>query len=97
MRKYVFFIIIIAIALLFLVPESMIGEYRGLLKTKYFLRDLALKTRDIVSSLAKGEIPDDFNIWEEELKKKFEQGKKDVKEEVKDSLKEGAKEAIDEL
>lgn len=97
MRKYLFFISVIAIALLFLVPESLMGEYKGLLKTKYFLRNAAYKTKDIVSSLARGEIPEEFKEWEDAIKKKFEEGKESAKEEVKDTLKEGAKEAIDEL
>jgi len=97
MRKYIFFILVIAIAVLFLVPESMMGEYKGLLKTKYFLRDTAFSVRSIVSSLARGEIPEEFKTWEEKVKEKLEEGKENVKEEVKDTLKESAKDVIDGL
>ena len=96
MRKFVFFILVVAIAGLFLVPESMIGEYKGLLKTKYFLRDTAFKVRSI-SSLVIGEIPEEFKMWGEKAKEKFEEGKENVKEGVKDTLKESAKDVIDEL
>ncbi len=62
MRKIFFIILIAAIIALFVVPESTIGDYQGLLKLKYFLRDTAIKVKNIISDLAKtgesGELKD---------------------------------------
>jgi len=62
MRKIFFIILIAAIIALFVVPESTIGDYQGLMKLKYFLRDTAIKVKNIIFDLAKtgesGELKD---------------------------------------
>lgn len=97
MGKYIFIILVIAIGALFIVPESMIGEYKGILNAKYFIKDASVTARNIISSLARGEMPAEFKVWEEKAKEKFEEGKESAKEQVKDTLKDAAKDAIDEL
>ncbi|MFY9457465.1 MAG: hypothetical protein WAP23_00845 [Candidatus Spechtbacterales bacterium] len=91
MKKILFIIIAIAIAALFLVPESMIGEYKGLLKIKYGLKDAAITAKNIVTSFARtGEKPKELDALEKSATEKLKEG-------AKDALKEGAKETIDGL
>jgi hypothetical protein len=97
MKKIIFIILVIAIAALFLVPESMIGEYKGLISLKYFLKDSSTKARSIVSSLIRGEVPEEFDILEQKAKEKLEQGKEEATEQVKDAAKDAATEAIEGL
>lgn len=97
MKKIIVSILIIAIVALFLVPESMLQEYQGLLKAKYFLKDAGTKVKNIFISLIKGEKPKEFDGLEDAAKKTLEQGKEDIKEEAKDVLKESINETIDGL
>lgn len=91
MKKILFMIVVIAIAVLFLIPESMIGDYKGLLKIKYGLRDAAIKAKNIVTSFARtGEKPEELDALEKAATEKLKEG-------AKDALKEGAKETIDGL
>ena len=85
MRKVVIFIIVLAIAFLFLVPESMLANYKGLLRTKYFLKDLGVSAKSIVISLVKGERPKEFDVIEKKTDEVLESGKEAVKKEVKDA------------
>lgn len=77
MKKLVFIILILGIAALFAVPESALGEYKGLLRLKYFLKDTAYKIKDIVSEFAReGEsekLKDFGNELKESVEKKIEQ------------------------
>jgi hypothetical protein len=87
------FIIILALSLtaLLTVPDSWIGEYKGIITAKYFLREQAIRAKNILISLAKGERPKEFdNIKPDNILES-------IKQEIKDTLKESAKEAIDEL
>ena len=102
MLKFVLLILIIAVAALFVVPESMIGEYKGLLKVKYGLRDVSIKVKDIATSFARtGEKPAELEELEKAAREKFDVGidqlKEQAKEQVKDTLKEAATETIDNL
>jgi len=98
MRKIVFFIIIILTAALFLVPESMIGEYKGLLKVKHNLRDGALKIKNIATDFAvTGEKPAELDALEKSAREKLDAGAEQLKEEVKDTAKDAAKETIEGL
>ena len=91
LQRIIFFILAISVTALFVVPESWIGEYKGVLTAKYFLREQVTRAKNILISLAKGEKPKEFyNI-------KLDNIKESVEEEIKDTLKESAKEAIDEL
>lgn len=78
MRKFFVIIIILAIALLFLVPESFLGEYKGLLRAKYFLRELGISAKSIATSLIKGERPKEFDVIEEKAKTEVKDAAKDV-------------------
>ena len=97
MRRILFIIIAIAIALLFIIPESAMSEYKGLISVKYFLQDSAIKAKSIISSLIRGERPKEFDILGDKAKEKLEQGKKDAMEGAKGIFKEGAKDVIDGL
>lgn len=97
MTKIILSILIIAIVALFLVPESMLQEYQGLVKAKYFLKDTGIKVKNIFISLIKGEKPKEFDKLEDAAKKTLKEGREDIKEEAKDVLKESATEAIDAL
>ena len=69
----------------------MIGEYKGLLTAKYFLREQVIRVTNILVSLAKGEKPKEFDDI------KLDNIKESVEGEIKDTLKESVKEAIDEI
>ena len=98
MRKILFFIIIIALAALFLVPEGMIGEYKGLLKIKHSLRDGAIKIKNIATDFAvTGEKPAELDALEKSAREKLDAGAEQLKEGVKDVAKDAAKETIDGL
>lgn len=91
MKKFIFIIVVIAIVTLFLVPESMIGEYKGLLKIKYGLRDAAIKVKNIAISFARtGEKPAELDALEKSATEKLKEG-------AKDTLKDAAKETIEGL
>ncbi len=91
MKKILLIIVIIAIAALFLVPESMIGDYKGLIKIKYGLRDAAITAKNIITSFARtGEKPKELDALEKSAKEKLKEG-------AKDAIKEGAKETIEGL
>jgi hypothetical protein len=91
MKKILFLIIIIAIAALFLVPESLIGDYKGLIKVKYALRDTAVKIKNIAIDFARtGEKPAELEGLEQSAKEKLKEG-------AKDTLKEAATETIEGL
>jgi hypothetical protein len=85
MRKIAIFIIVLAIALLFLAPESLLTNYKGLLRAKYFLKDFAVSAKSIVISLVKGERPKEFDVIEKKTDEVLESGKEAVKKEVKDA------------
>lgn len=53
MRKIIFLVLIIAVAALFVIPEKTIGEYKGLIQLKYFLKDTAYKVKNTFIQLAK--------------------------------------------
>lgn len=93
MKNTIVSIIIIAIVALFLIPESWMGEYKGLLKVKYTLKSEALKVKNILTSLIRGEEVKEFD----DIKERFEEEKESIKNEIKETLKETAKDAIDEL
>ena len=98
MKKFLFVIISIAIAVLFLVPESMIGEYKGLLKVKYTLRDTAIKIKSIATEFARtGEKPAELDALEQSAREKLDAGAQQLKEGVKDAAKDVAKETIEGL
>lgn len=98
MRKILFFIISIAIAALFLVPESMIGEYKGLLKVKYTLRDTVIKIKNIATDFARtGEKPAELDSLEKSAREKLDAGAEQLKEGVIDAAKDAAKETIEGL
>ena len=98
MKKILFFIIAIAIAALFLVPESTIGEYQGLLKVKYSLRDTATTVKNIVTEFARtGEKPAELDALEQSAREKLDEGAQQLKEGVKDAAKDAAKETIEGL
>ena len=98
MKKNLFFIIIIAVAALFLVPESMIGEYKGLLKVKYALRDTAITLKNIATEFARtGEKPAELDSLEQSAREKLDAGAEQLKEGVKDAAKDAAKETIEGL
>lgn len=82
MRKTIFFILIIAIAVLLIIPEETIGEYKGLLKAKYFLRDVAEKARNIIFGLLHGEKSEELKNIEEKIKEGKETIEKKAGEEV---------------
>ena len=91
MKKILLIIVITAIAVLFLVPESMIGDYKGLIKIKYGLRDAAVTAKNIITSFARtGEKPKELDILEKSATEKLKEGAKDV-------IKEGVTETIDGL
>lgn len=91
MSKIISIVLIGAIIALFVIPESWIGDYKGLLKIKYFLRDTAVKVKNIAFSFAKtGEKPKELN----DIQKKLED---QAKEKVKDAAKDAAKDAINGL
>ncbi len=77
MQKFIFFILILAVVTLFIIPEQMIGEYQGLLKLKYFLRDTAIKAKNIVFDLAKtgesGELKDIGSKTKETIEKEIKE------------------------
>lgn len=85
MRKFVVLILILAIAFLFLVPESMLGEYRGLLRAKYFLKNAAISAKSIAISLIKGERPKEFDVIEKKTQEATEAAKEGAKDVVKDA------------
>ncbi len=85
MRKVAIFILALAIAFLFLVPESMLSNYKGLLRAKYFLKDLGVSAKSIIISLVKGERPKEFDLIEKKTDEVLEGGKEAVKKEVKDA------------
>ena len=98
MKKILFFIIIIALAALFLAPESMIGEYKGLLKVKHTLRDTGLKVKNIVTDFAvTGEKPAELDALEKSAKEKLDAGTEQLKKEAKEAAKDAAKETIESL
>jgi len=98
MRKILFFIIVILIAALFLVPESMIGEYKGLLKVKHNLREGAIKIKNIATDFAvTGEKPSELDALEKAAREKLDAGTEQLKEEAKDAAKDAAKETIEGL
>ena len=89
MKKILFIIIITAVAALFLVPESLIGDYKGLLKIKYTLRDAAIKMKNIAIDFARtGEKPAELEDLQKSAGEKLKEG-------AKDTLKDAAKETID--
>lgn len=91
MKKILLIISIIAITALFLVPESMIGDYKGLLKIKYGLRDAAITVKDIATSFARtGEKPKELDALEQSAKEKLKEG-------AKDAIKDAATETIEGL
>ena len=91
MKKILLIISVIAITALFLVPEPMIGDYKGLLKIKYGLRDAAIAAKDIATSFARtGEKPKELDALEKSAKEKLKEG-------AKDAIKEGVTETIDGL
>ncbi len=91
MQKIITIIVALSFTAMLIVPDSWIGEYKGLLTVKYFLREQIIRAKSILTSLAKGEKPKEFdNI-------KLDNIKKSAAEKIKDTLKESAKEAIDEL
>ena len=99
MKNLLFLILVAAIIALFVVPESTIGEYKGLLKIKYGLRDISVKVKDIVTSFARtGEKPAELKELEQAAKDKLDIGidqlKERAKEQAKDTLKEAATETI---
>jgi hypothetical protein len=85
MRKIAVFIIVLAIAFLFLVPESMLANYKGLLRAKYFLKDVGVSAKSIIISLIKGERPKEFDVIEKKTDEALESGKEAVKKEAKDA------------
>jgi hypothetical protein len=93
MQKIITIIIAISITAMLIVPDSWIGDYQGVHRAKYFLREQIIRAKDILISLAKGEKPKEFNNLDN-IKENAEQ---DIKDTLKDTLKETAKEAIDEL
>jgi len=97
MQRLAVLILIIAIVALFIVPESAIGEYKGLLKTKYFLESSVIKAKSIFTALLKGERPEEFDYIESKVKEEFYEGKEIIKEEIKEGVKDSAKDAIDKL
>jgi len=88
MQKIITIIITLSFTAMLIVPDSWIGEYKGVLTAKYFLREQVIRAKNILISLAKGERPKEFNI-------KLDNIKESIKEEIKDTLKESSKEAID--
>lgn len=94
MRKFIAIILILAIAFLFLVPESLLGEYKGLLRAKYFLRDVGINVKNIATSLIKGERPKEFDVLEKKTDELLESGQEKVKQEVKDAAKDATIDAI---
>lgn len=98
MRKLLFIVIAIAIAALFLIPESLIGEYKGLLKVKYTLRDSATKIIDVATNFARtGEKPSELDALEQSAREKIDAGAAQLKEGAKDAAKDAAKETIEGL
>lgn len=98
MTKILFFVIVISVAALFLVPESMIGEYKGLLKVKYTLRDTAVKIRDIATDFARtGERPAELDALEQSARDKLDAGTEQLKGGAIDAVKDAANEAIEGL
>lgn len=96
MKKILLLIIVIAIAVLFLIPESMMGEYKGLLKVKHTLRDTAIKIKNIAVDFARtGEKPNELDDLEKSAKEKLDAGAGQLKEGAKDTLKDAAKETIE--
>lgn len=94
MRKLFIIILILAVAILFLVPESQLAEYKGLLRAKYFLRDLGISVKSIAISLIKGERPKEFDVIEKKTDNLLESGKETVKQGVKDAAKDATIDAI---
>lgn len=91
MRKIIFVLLIASVVALFIIPESLIGDYKGLLKIKYLLRDTAIKMKNIVFSFAKtGEKPKELNDIQKKLQDQAEQ-------KVKDAAKDAAKDVINGL
>lgn len=91
MRKIITILLIVAVISLFVVPEPLIGDYKGLLKIKYFLRDTAIKVKNIAFSFAKtGEKPKELN----DIQKKLQD---QTKEKVRNTAKDAVKDAINGL
>lgn len=91
MKKFIFIIVVVALVALFLVPESMIGEYKGLLKIKHGVRDAATTIKNIIVSFAvTGEKPAELDALEKSATEKLKEG-------AKDTLKDAAKETIEGL
>lgn len=97
MQKYITLIILITFFAVFMVPDPWIGEYEGVRKAKYFLRDATSSAIHIVLTLAKGQRPSEFDTIEERAKEEAEQKKEEIKEEIKEEAKKTLNEAIDEL
>jgi len=88
MMKILLFILIIAVAALFVIPEEKIGEYKGLLRLKYFLRDTAYKVKGIIFDLAKkGE--------SEELKNIQDKAKESIETKIEEGADAGIKKALE--
>jgi len=81
MQRFMFIAVIIAVAALFIVPESMIGEYKGLITAKYFIKEQSIKVKNIFMSLLRGEKPEEF---------------KDIEGDVKEAIKDTVREKIEE-
>lgn len=97
MKKAIIFVVIAVLLVLYIIPDSMLGQYEGLRKAKYALRGGVSWTRAVVISLLKGEKPSEFDTVEQKAKEEIEQGKEELKEELKEEAKDTLIEAIDEL
>lgn len=102
MKNLIILILIAAVIALFVIPESTIGEYEGLLKIRHGLRDVSIKVKNIATSFARtGEKPKELKELERAAKEKLDIGidqlKEQAKEQAKDTLKEAATETIDSL